>query len=219
MLTRRQTLLRTRCVLVVLASTGVAWLLARALLRGAAAPVAAVDEALVRLCLVGLLAAVAWAWLATLCVATEAWRGRASRSRAAAPLRRVVLICCGVALAAPAGAASGDEHPAPRPAITGLPLPDRATGPAHRRPPADHRPAAASAPRTVVVRAGDCLWHLAAAELPAGASAARVTARWQAIHRLNAAAIGPDPDLIHPGQRLVLPPRPSRSISPVEARR
>jgi nucleoid-associated protein YgaU len=90
--------------------------------------------------------------------------------------------------------------------LTGLPLPDRATGPAHRPRPEGVRTAVV---RTVVVRAGDCLWDLAAADLPRGASAARVTARWQAIHRLNAAEIGPDPDLIHPGQRLVLPPRPS----------
>jgi hypothetical protein len=210
MLTRRHPLLRTRCVMVVVASTGVAVLVAPALLRGAAAPSATVDDALVRICLVGLLATAAWAWLATICVVTEAWRGRPTRSRAAAPLRRVVLICCGVALAAPAGAASGDEHPAPPPAIAGLPLPDRATGPAHRPPAADQGRPAPRAERSVVVRAGDCLWHLAAADLPAGASAARVTARWQAIHRLNAAAIGADPDLIHPGQRLVLPPRPSR---------
>lgn len=210
MLTRRHPLTRTRCVLVAVASTGGAGLLVRALGRSAAAPVATVDEALVRICLVGLLAALAWAWLATLCVVTEAWRGRPARSRVAAPLRRVVLLCCGVALAAPVGAASGEEHPAPRPPITGLPLPDRATGPAHRPPAADHRPSPALASHIVVVRAGDCLWRLAAADLPPRAPAARVTARWQAIHRLNAAVIGPDPDLIHPGQRLVLPPRPSR---------
>jgi len=117
-------------------------------------------------------------------------------------------MCCGVALAAPLAPAAADEHPAPEPGIAGLPLPDRATGPAHEDPiSAVVHP---HARRTVVVRAGDCLWRLAAADLPDRASAARVTARWHAIHRLNAEVIGPDPDLIRPGQRLALPPRPTR---------
>jgi nucleoid-associated protein YgaU len=179
-------------------------LLGRQLVSGATGPVRTVDEAVVRICLAALLGASAWAWLATLSVVAEAWSGRPGRRRPAAPLRRVVLLCCGVALATPVGAASADEHPAPGPAITGLPLPDRATGPAHR-PPSTPQPA-----RTVLVRAGDSLWRLAAADLPAGASAARVTARWHAIHHLNAAVIGPDPDLIHPGQHLALPPVESR---------
>jgi hypothetical protein len=208
MLTRQHLRSRTRCVLVAGASTAgsavLARELARELARGVTGPVWTVDEALVHLCLGALLGAVAWTWVATLGVVAEAWRGRPGGRRVAAPLRRLVLLCCGVALAAPVGAASGDELPAPRPAIAGLPLPDRATGPAHRPP-----PSARPAPRTVVVRAGDCLWHLAAADLPADASAAHVTARWHAVHRLNAAVIGPDPDLIHPGQRLALPPRPS----------
>jgi nucleoid-associated protein YgaU len=118
-----------------------------------------------------------------------------------------VLLCCGVVLVTPLTAASADERPAPRPAIAGLPLPDRVTGPARRTTHPFTAPVTqAAAPRTVVVRSGDSLWLLAAADLPADASAARLTARWQAIHRLNAEVIGPDPDLIHPGQRLVLPP-------------
>ncbi len=213
MLTRRHPLSRTRCVLVAAASTVGAALLGRALARGAVspgAPTATVDEALVRICLGGLLTVVAWAWLATLCVVTEAWRGRPGRTRVSAPLRRVVLLCCGVALAAPVGTAAGDE-PGPRPAISGLPMPERAVGPTHHPPVAGHRPAGPRA-RTVVVRAGDCLWHLAAADLPPDASPTRVTARWQLNYRLNAGVIGPDPDLIHPGQRLVLPPdRPGES--------
>jgi nucleoid-associated protein YgaU len=193
MLARQHLVTRTRCVLVAVTGTAGAALLAA---WSAATPVT-VAEALVAVCTYGLIGAVVWAWLATLSVVAEAWHGRPGRRRVATPLRRVVLLCCGAVLVAPMGAAAGDGHRDPGPAITGLPMPDRATGPAHR----------ASGPRTVVVRAGDCLWHLAAADLPAGASAAQVTARWQAIHRLNAAVIGPDPDLIHPGQRLALPPR------------
>jgi hypothetical protein len=206
MLTRQQTFVRTRCGLVAGAATTGAALLGRALARSATDPVTTVDEALTRLCTVALAGAVGWAWLATLSVVVEAWRGRSGPRRLPAPLRKVVLLCCGVALAAPTGVASADEHPDPVPSVAGLPMPERATGGAHPRARADQRPAL----RTVVVRTGDCLWRLAAADLPADATAARVTARWQAIHRLNAALIGPDPDLIHPGQRLVLPPRPVR---------
>ena len=117
-------------------------------------------------------------------------------------------LLCGVALAAPVGSAAADDDPTQRPGISGLPLPDRATGPArsHQLPDQDPHLTVDAAPRRVVVRTGDCLWHLAVADLPADASPARVTARWRAIYRLNAAVIGPDPDLIHPGQRLVLPP-------------
>ena len=178
---------------------------ARALVGVIAAPAATVDEALVRLSLVALLGAAGWAWLATLSVVVEAWRGRPVSSRiASTTLRRLVLLCCGVALVAPTGCAWADDDPARGPGLDGLPLPERALGPAHAR---SARPSTVRAPRTVVVRAGDCLWSLAAADVPAGASARRVTARWHAIHRLNAAVIGPDPDLIHPGQRLDLPPR------------
>jgi nucleoid-associated protein YgaU len=217
MLTRQHSS-RTRCVLTAVVATAVATATARALVRGVTGPVATVDEALVRLCVGALLCALAWGWLATLGVVAEAWRGLPGPGRVPMPLRRLVLLCCGVVLVTPLTAASADERPAPRPAprpaIAGLPLPDRATGPA-RSPqpvtvpashPASHRVMDPAAARTVVVRSGDCLWRLAAADLPDNASAARVTARWQAIHRLNAEVIGPDPDLIHPGQRLFLPP-------------
>jgi hypothetical protein len=207
MLTRQQTFVRTRCALLAGVGTVGATLLGATLARGAAAPASTVAEALTRLCSIALAGVVGWVWLATLTVVAEAWRGRPGRRRVATPIRRVVLLCCGVALAAPTALAAADEHPSPAPPLAGLPMPERATGPAH--PPADRRGEDPGL-RIVVVRAGDCLWRLAAADLPAAASGARITARWQAIHRLNAAVIGPDPDLIHPGQRLVLPPRPVR---------
>jgi nucleoid-associated protein YgaU len=83
-------------------------------------------------------------------------------------------------------------------------MPDRAVGPAHHRThqPADHSPAR---DRSVVVRAGDCLWRLAEQDLPAGATAPQVAAHWRAIYRLNRTLVGADPNLIHPGQRLTLP--------------
>ena len=57
----------------------------------------------------------------------------------------------------------------------------------------------------MLVRPGDSLWSLAARDLPAGSPAALVTARWHAIYAANRSVIGPDPDLIVPGQRLRLP--------------
>ncbi|WSY19000.1 LysM peptidoglycan-binding domain-containing protein (plasmid) [Embleya sp. NBC_00896] len=49
----------------------------------------------------------------------------------------------------------------------------------------------------IVVRPGDTLGGIAAAHnLPDG---------WPALYAKNRATVGPDPDLIHPGQRLSLP--------------
>lgn len=54
----------------------------------------------------------------------------------------------------------------------------------------------------IVVRPGDSLWTIAAAELPAGSSAAAVDAAWRSLFAANRDVIGDDPDLIVPGQRL-----------------
>jgi len=94
----------------------------------------------------------------------------------------------------------------PRHGLAGLPLPDRATAPHRHRSEADSgRPRTGPAPRPVVVSPGDSLWSLAAQRLPPGASDARVTAYWHAIYAANRALIGPDPDVLQPGQRLRLP--------------
>ncbi len=52
------------------------------------------------------------------------------------------------------------------------------------------------------MRPGDTLWALAGTRLPRGADDGRVL---EAVHRLyarNRAVIGPDPDLLRPGERL-----------------
>jgi resuscitation-promoting factor RpfA len=70
-----------------------------------------------------------------------------------------------------------------------------------------------SPPRSVdvyVVRAGDCLWRIAARHLGAGATNAAIDAAWRAIYAVNRAAIGDDPNLIHPGLTLTLPPLSAR---------
>lgn len=63
-------------------------------------------------------------------------------------------------------------------------------------------------PRTLVVQPGDNLWQLAETGLPGSAPAPEVARRVELLHRANRIVIGPDPDLILPGQRLVTPPPP-----------
>jgi nucleoid-associated protein YgaU len=63
---------------------------------------------------------------------------------------------------------------------------------------------AAKVTDTVVVRPGDSLWRIAAAHLT-DAAPAEVAAAWPRWWQANRPVIGDDPDLIHPGQRLVAP--------------
>lgn len=58
---------------------------------------------------------------------------------------------------------------------------------------------------TRIVLPGDSLWEIARAQLPPGADAATIDETWRAIYALNADAIGSDPNLIRPGQTLLLP--------------
>ncbi|SEJ21170.1 LysM peptidoglycan-binding domain-containing protein [Demequina mangrovi] len=55
------------------------------------------------------------------------------------------------------------------------------------------------------VRPGESLWSITADEQGPDASAADIAAAWPELYAANADAIGADPDLIHPGLRLVLP--------------
>jgi hypothetical protein len=175
---------------VVLGLTATLWgamaVLARAL---TARQPASADEALVRLCLGALVLAAGWAWLQGLAGVADAWRGTPCTAHRG--VRRLALAACGMALAgaltAPAHAGTDGSDP-----LSGLPLPERAEGPAHPRHP------------VVVVRPGDTLWALAEQELPAPATDRQVSARWQSVYRRNRGVIGPDPDLIRPGQVLKL---------------
>lgn len=58
-----------------------------------------------------------------------------------------------------------------------------------------------------VVRPGDKLWSIAAEALGTQ-DPARVARYWPRIHRANRILIGPNPDLIYPGQMLRLPEEP-----------
>jgi nucleoid-associated protein YgaU len=93
------------------------------------------------------------------------------------------------------------------------------TQPAPRKPPDTTRSRTAPAPVTAVpvppnragthaVQAGDTLWSLARAELRTAGLPVTDTAvahRWPAWWQANRAEIGPDPDLLHPGELLHAP--------------
>lgn len=152
-----------------------------------------------------------WLWPVTTLVLLGAATGRPPRTVRGCPagLRRVLLAGCGLAvasgLAGPAGATDGGDvrsTPVVGPGVVrGLPLPERPLSTAHPPP--------ASGRSWVLVAPGDTLWGLAVETLPAGAGDRWITRRWQHIHALNRAVVGPDPDLIHPGTRLRLPGAPA----------
>ena len=80
--------------------------------------------------------------------------------------------------------AQDDRQPSAR--LDGLPYPDRpAAGCGSQEP--------------VVVRLGDSLWGIAAAQLGRRADAAATAAAWPAWYRANRRAVGPDADHILPG--------------------
>lgn len=171
----------------------------------AAAPGPVFTGLLVRACAALALAAGCGLWVLTTEVALTVVAGRrpAGPSRGVlGPVRALLLAACGVAaLAAPAAAAGDDQHgPTGTQPLDGLPLPDRAASapdPPGTRPPDDTD--------TVRVRPGDCLWTIAEQRLGPRAGVVEVAAYWQRVHALNRDVIGPDPDVIHPGQRLQLP--------------
>ncbi|NYJ00472.1 hypothetical protein HNR19_001170 [Nocardioides thalensis] len=164
--------------------------------------------------------ATGWLWVITTAVAVDVLRAGAGAGAAAAvgPVRRALLAACGVAVlvaAQPAAADTGPDAPAPAGSrgghpLTGLPLPDRATGgDGSRIEERDRSRAAPHLTATVRVRPGDSLWAIARSALGPDATTAEVAAHWPRLYRANRRVIGDDPDLIHPGQRLDVPPRPT----------
>jgi hypothetical protein len=191
----------SRCLAVAASVTLGCGLLTAWLVPVATAPgTGTFEAALVRLCAAVGVAVAGWLWVVSLLTVADALRGRVHPG-AASSVRRIVLAACGVALVG--GLATGTAHATPgrlhedrsargATVLAGLPLPERAVAP---RP----RP-------TVVVAPGDSLWAIAARTLGPGASDRDVEARWRRLYDLNRDLIGPDPDLIHPAQRLeVLP--------------
>lgn len=188
-----------RCLLVWTAVTAAAVLLLHVLRSEVSAapqllssPVAP-DDALSAAAAVALVGCVLWLWLVTSVTALDAARGHAARSLTGCPVgvRRLVLAACGVALAASVAPAHAD---APASGAGLPPQPVAAT--------------AGMAPtiEEVTVRSGDSLWQIASERLTTpGASAAEVDRAWRGLWSLNRDVVGDEPDLILPGQRLILP--------------
>ena len=155
------------------------------------------DVALVWGCAGAVAAATCWLWVVATVVTADALRGLATVRRGIpAGVRTALLVLGGAAiaggLASPVVAAG--QGPAGPQVLAGLRLPERvAVGPG-----GGAAPVASPAVTAVEVAPGDTLWDIAARRLGAGAS-------WPAIYALNRDVIGPDPGVITPGQRLVLP--------------
>lgn len=109
-------------------------------------------------------------------------------------LRRLCLAGLGVALVGVGPA----QAPASASAQPPLPVPARPVGSVPTSPKAE-----------LVVRPGDTLWRLAADRLRSSATPGEVAALVRDLHDRNRGVIGPDPDLIRPGQRLDAPSRPN----------
>lgn len=167
-----------------------------------------------------LLALAAWvligcaAWTVLIGIAAVVETTSAGRLRATTwvgcprSLRRVLLAGLGVALVGTGPLQSSATASAEAP----LPVPTRPVGTlqAGTQPAEDP----AGQPSGLVVRRGDSLWRIAEQRLPSSASADEVAALVHRLHHRNRGVIGADPDLIRPGQRLAVPPRPGRSQLP-----
>jgi hypothetical protein len=174
--------------------------------------------------LLALIALVAWAllaWLVAVAAAVSSTRlpgaaglvGHALARRVApAAVRRLVEVALGVGVAAGvlgASPAFAGTHVPPAPPAVAASL-DWPTPPTPTAAPAlDWNPVsvpvAPPAVTPVVVQPGDSLWAVAAHHLPAGATNAQIAQAWPTWWSANRAAVGPDPDLIHPGLSLTPP--------------
>ncbi|WP_062302732.1 LysM peptidoglycan-binding domain-containing protein [Demequina subtropica] len=131
-------------------------------------------------------------------------RGREAPRSAGRWARSVAALLAALILGA--GAAHAAEPP---PSAGWLPdsRPSAAPSPVPHTSPTAPVDTASSAPEPAlhVVTRGECLWSITADALGAGATPGAIAEAWPALYRENHARIGADPDLIRPGQRLVLP--------------
>jgi len=171
------------------------------------------EDLLVAVAGAALVASACWLWVVTTMTVVDVIGGRPSVSHGIT--RRLVLAACGVAVVAgvssPALASGGSDDPV----LAGLPFPDRAVAGAPAAPtPQPEReavptpavrpgpPAASGHREPITVRPGDSLWSIARADLGPDAGLLEIDERWRALYATNRGAIGPDPDLITPGQQL-----------------
>jgi nucleoid-associated protein YgaU len=163
------------------------------------------DALLVRGAVIALTLATGWAALVVVAVALEArTAGRVRLAEQARCPRRVrvwlltaFLVAVGVTPAHASDTGSGDTGGRTAAALDGLPLPDRVTG---------------GSASVVVVRPGDSLWRIAR-RLHPHADDDALAPVVAALYATNAAVVGGDPDLLQPGQRLLV----DRPDTPPEA--
>lgn len=74
----------------------------------------------------------------------------------------------------------------------------KATDQKKQSAPPKERPDTKPKPKTYTVKAGDSLWKIAKATMGNGS-------RWKDLYNANKAVIGPDPDKLKPGTKLVIP--------------
>ncbi|MCZ4498427.1 MAG: hypothetical protein JWQ74_980 [Marmoricola sp.] len=186
------------------------------------------DQLLTRGAAVVLGAVLVWVLVLVLAVLVEAVT--AGRVRLALALgcprvaHRWLLAVAGAAISAtvlvPSSAQASPSETYQADVLDGLSLPDRTAGGPPRAVAADMNSSAQPRARTratvsawVTVRAGDSLWAISRSLLPPDASPRRIA---QHAHRLfvhNRRAIGENPDLIRPSQRLAVPPSARETYS------
>jgi LysM repeat protein len=164
------------------------------------------------LCLAWVALAALGAFLNTIPGRTGRVAGRIVAATVPAALRRTVETALGIAVAtAPVVGVCGSAPPA---WADGRPPTPTWSVPSLDRPAAQVAAPQASAPASrattssspsYVVRAGDCLWSIAADRLGSRASNGRVASTWPRWYAANRTVIGPDPNIIRPGQRLHVP--------------
>ena len=141
-----------------------------------------VEDVVLLLCSVVLAGTFLWLAACTVVCVLDQTRGTRPPAGPLRPrlVRMVVAVALGSTVAA-TGMSTATEAPRRRDGmpqlLDGLPVPDRAYG----------------GVRLHVVRPGESLWSVA-------------EEGWPRLHRLNRDRMGPDPDLVHPGTRLRIPP-------------
>jgi LysM repeat protein len=74
----------------------------------------------------------------------------------------------------------------------------KVTSPANPPKPVKRPPTPKQKPKSYTVKSGDCLWNIAKKYYGSGS-------KWRDIYNKNKSTIGKNPNLIYPGQRLVIP--------------
>ncbi|MDI3331989.1 MAG: hypothetical protein QJR09_14850 [Micrococcus sp.] len=153
-----------------------------------------------------------------LLVAPGAWAGAdeprgvtsaQAQHHSAVPQQAAPAAVSTASLPRPGWLAASSDAPSGNPSGSGqIPTPTwRPSAPAPPVPGAGHPGRTHGAtPMSVTVRAGDCLWDIAAEELGPYATDLEIDRRWRQWYRLNQPVIGPDADVLAPGTVLQAPP-------------